>query len=131
MKHFIQITIKPFLIISGLFTASTILLFISPKTALEGSLKLEFIETYRILIQHWGMIVFLVGLFLIISAFITSWRFPIIVFATVEKIFYVYLYIVSSQYKYSQGFFTSALIDAIIVIYFVIYILINYKEHLK
>ena len=131
MKSFIQKTIKPVLIIAGIFTASTILLFISPRTALEGLLKLEFLETYTILIQHWGMIVFLVGLFLIVSAFLPSWRFPIILFATVEKIFYVYLYIISSQYKYSEGFFTSALIDAIIVIYFVIYVFINYKEQYK
>lgn len=131
MQNFIQKTIKPFLILSGLFTTSTIVLFISPRFGIEKMLSLEFLDAYRILIQHWGMLVFLTGLFLILSAFITSWRIPIILFATIEKIFYAFLYFAYSQYDYSKGFSGPAFVDTIIVIYFILYLLVKYKEPVK
>jgi len=122
MKGFVQKTIKPFLIISGIITASVVLLAVSPKSGLENLLKLEFIEEYKILIQHWGIVVFLVGLFLFVSAFVTAWRFPIILFATIEKIFIVCFYLINRQFEFAEGFSTAAVIDSIIVIYFLMYL---------
>ena len=128
MNTFIQKTIKPFLVISGIFTASIIRIALFPKSGLEGIFKLELFENYTILIQHWSIMIFLVGFFLILSAFITSWRLPIILYATVEKIFIVFFYIVNSKQTYSDGFLFSAIIDTIIVIYFLLYLFMKYKE---
>jgi len=125
MKGFVQKTIKPFLIIFGIITASVVLLAVSPKSGLENLLKLEFIEEYKILIQHWGIMVFLVGLFLFVSAFVTAWRFPIILFATIEKIFIVSFYLINRRYGFAEGFFQAAVIDSIIVIYFLMYLFVR------
>ena len=131
MFSFVQKTIKPFLIIFGIITAILVLVAVSPKSWVENLLKLEFFEEYKILIQHWGILIFLVGLFMFLSAFITAWRFPIILFATIEKIFIVLLYIVNLQYKFSEGFSLAAVIDSIIVIYFLIYLFVSWKQSHK
>jgi hypothetical protein len=69
MKKFIDKTIKPFLVIAGLGTCIAGLLVFSPQLTIENMWKLPFVEDYTIFIQHWGMVVLLVGIFMIISAF--------------------------------------------------------------
>ena len=70
MAGFMQKTLKPFLIIFGIITAVAVLVTVSPKSGIKNLLKLEFFEEYKILIQHWEILIFLVGLFVFLSAFI-------------------------------------------------------------
>ena len=85
MKSFIDKTIKPFLIIAGLGTCVAGLLVFLPRFALENIFKLPFVEDYTIFCQHWGLMVLLVGIFMIISAFSVSWRRPVLIYSAIEK----------------------------------------------
>jgi uncharacterized membrane protein HdeD (DUF308 family) len=121
MKSFINKTIKPFLIIAGLGTCGAGLLVFLPQFAVENLFKLQFAENYTIFLQHWGMMVLLVGVFMIISAFKVSWRMPILIYGVIEKIFYVYLYFFNINRSFSAGFQGSAIMDSVIVVYLLLY----------
>lgn len=121
MKKFIDKTIKPFLVIAGLGTCIAGLLVFSPQLTIENMWKLPFVEDYTIFIQHWGMVVLLVGIFMIISAFKVAWRMPILIFSTISKGFYTCLYLFYINYSFSTGFQEGAIMDAIIVIYLLLY----------
>ena len=125
MNTLIHKTIKPFLILSGLFTALIVKVVVFPQSGLESTFQLEYQETYKILIQHWSSMILLVGLFLILSAFIRFLRVPVVLYATAEKIFYAVFYFANRQHDYAGGFALSAMIDTIIVIYFIIYLCVT------
>lgn len=121
MKNFIEKTIKPFLIISGLFTCAAGLNFFLPQFAVENLWKLPFAGDYTIFIQHWGLMVLFVGIFMIISAFKVSWRMPVLLYGAIEKAFMVFLYIFYAGRPFAAGFQTAAIGDGIIVICLLIY----------
>jgi uncharacterized membrane protein YozB (DUF420 family) len=117
MKSFIDKTIKPFLVIAGLGTCVAGLLVFLPRFALENIFKLPFVEDYTIFCQHWGLMVLLVGIFMIISAFRVSWRRPVLIYSAIEKTFMIFLYLSNIGHSFSAGFQGGAIMDAIIVIY--------------
>ena len=121
MKRFIGRTIKPFLVIAGLGTCAAGLYVFLPKFAIETVSKLSFVEDYTVFVQHWGMMVLLMVIFMIISAFKVSWRIPILIYSVIEKIFMVFLYISNTSRQFSTGFQGPAIMDAIIVIYLLLY----------
>lgn len=121
MKSFIDKTIKPFLVIAGLGTCVSGLLVFSPQFAIENIFKLPFAEDYTIFCQHWSLLVLLVGIFMIISAFRVSWRMPILIYSAIEKTFMVYLYFFNINHSFSAGFQGATIMDAIIVIYLLLY----------
>jgi hypothetical protein len=121
MKSLIDKTIKPFLIIAGLLTGTAGLNAFLPQFTLENILKLPFVEDYTIIVQHWGMMILLVGVFMIISAFRVSWRMPILIYSTIEKAFMVFLYLFNTSRPFSAGFAGAAVMDALIVIYLLLY----------
>jgi len=67
------------------------------------------------------MMVLLMGIFMIISAFKVSWRLPILIYSAIEKTFMVFLYLFNISRPFSAGFAGAAVMDAIIVIYLLIY----------
>jgi uncharacterized membrane protein YozB (DUF420 family) len=121
MKSFIDKTIKPFLVIAGLGTCVAGLLAFSPQFAIEKIFKLPFAEDYTIFFQHWGLMVLLVGIFMIISAFKVGWRTPVLIYGTIEKIFFVYLYFFNINHSFSAGFQGCAIMDSVIVVYLLLY----------
>ena len=121
MKSFIDKTIKPFLIIAGLGTAIAGVSAFLPQYAVENLLKLPFAENYTIIVQHWGMMILLVGIFMIISAFKIAWRIPVLLYSAIEKAFMVLLYIFNASRPFSAGFQGAAIMDGIIVIYLLLY----------
>ncbi len=121
MKNFIDKTIKPFLVIAGLGTCTAGLLVFMPQFTIENMWKLPFAEEYTIFIQHWGMVVLLVGIFMIICAFKVAWRMPILIFAAFSKSFYAFLYFFYINQPFSAGFQEGAIMDLVIVIYLLFY----------
>lgn len=121
MKSFIDKTIKPFLVIAGLGTCGAGLLAFSPQFAVENIFKIPFAEDYTIFFQHWGLMVLLVGIFMIISAFKVGWRTPVLIYGTIEKIFFVYLYFSNINHSFSAGFQGGAIMDSVIVVYLLLY----------
>ncbi len=121
MKSFMDKTIKPLLVIAGLGTAAAGLIAFLPQFALQNILKLPFVEDYTIIAQHWGMMVLLIGIFMIISAFKVAWRIPVLIYSAVEKAFFVFLYLFNACRPFSAGFQGAAMMDGIIVLYLLLY----------
>ena len=121
MKSLIDKTIKPFLIIAGLCTSVAGLNAFLPRFAVENVLKLPFIEDYTIIVQHWGMMILLAGVFMIISAFKVSWRMPVLIYCAIEKAFYVFFCLFNIGFPFAAGFLGAAVMDSIIVIYLLLF----------
>ena len=121
MNKFIDKTIKPVLIIGGTVTALAGLNAFFPRFSVENVQNLEWIQDYTIFVQHWGIMVCIMGLMMVVAAFKESWRFPIMLYSALEKAFMVFLAFSNLNYSYSQGFLAPATMDAIIVIYSIFY----------
>ena len=121
MNKFIDKTIKPLLIIGGAGTALAGVNAFFPVFAVENVQGLEWYQDYTIFVQHWGIMVSLMGVMMIGAAFKESWRFPIMLYSALEKAFMVFLVLSNINYSYSQGFLVPATMDAIIVIYSIFY----------
>ncbi len=121
MNKFIDKTIKPLLIIGGAGTALAGANAFFPVFAVENVQGLEWYQDYTIFVQHWGIMVSLMGIMMIGAAFKESWRFPIMLYSALEKAFMVFLVFSNINYSYSQGFLVPATMDTIIVIYSIIY----------
>ena len=121
MKRFIDLTLKPVLIVGGLGTSAALLYAFAPQFAVENIAGLEFIQEYTIFVQHWGIMVGLIGLMMVAAAFQPTWVFPVMIYAALEKAFLVYLWVSNASYSFSDGFLVPATMDAIIVLYSVLY----------
>ena len=121
MKRFIDKTLKPVLIIGGLGTAAAGLYAFFPHFAVENIAGLEFIENYTIFVQHWGIMVGLIGVMMVVAAFRPPWVLPIMIYVSLEKAFMVYLAVSNASYSYSEGFWAPATMDGIIFVYSLLY----------
>ena len=123
MELFFKKTSKIFLLIAGLFTSIGGIVAFFPKIGLESLFNLEYILNYTIILQHWGIMVLLLGIFILISAFKVEWRNPILLFAIFGKLYIVVLYLININNQFSEGFIVSALIDFVLLVYFILYLL--------
>ena len=121
MKRFFDLTFKPFFVITGIGTAAAIFYAFWPRWAAETAGKIPFIPDYTILTQHWGIMVALMGAFMIAIAFKVEWRKPILLYSLFEKAFMVYLVLANGSHSYSQGFKPGAAMDATVVLYTIVY----------
>lgn len=121
MQKFIDITIKPLLIIGGLGTALAGANAFFPVFAVENIQEIGWVQEYTIFVQHWGMMVCLMGVFMVAAAYFESWRVPIMLYSMIEKAFMVYLVTSNAAFSYSDGFYIPAGMDAIITIYSIFY----------
>jgi uncharacterized membrane protein HdeD (DUF308 family) len=72
-------------------------------------------------VQHWGIMVCLMGVFMVAAAFKKSWRVPILLYGLIEKAFMVFLVASNSGQSFASGFYVPATMDAIITIWSVVY----------
>ncbi len=121
MKKFIDVTIRPVLVIGGLATALAGLDAFFPRFAVENVQKLEWVPQYTIFVQHWGIMVCLIGLFMSAAAFKVSWRTPILLYVMIEKAFMVYLVFSNLRQTFASGFMAPAIMDAFITAWCVVY----------
>ncbi len=121
MKKIIDATIKPVLIIGGLVTAAAGLDAFFPRFAVANLQKLEFVPEYTIFVQHWGIMVGLMGVFMVAAAFKESWRAPILIYGLIEKAFMVFLVATNLGQPFSGGFLAPAVMDGILTIYLILY----------
>jgi hypothetical protein len=121
MKKFIDKTIKPVLIIGGVGTALAGANAFFPRFAVEIIQGMDWVPDYTIFVQHWGIMVCLMGIFMVGAAFIESWRTPIILYGLLEKAFMVYLVVSNSGQSFSEGFFIPAGMDSFLTIYSILY----------
>ena len=121
MQKFIDVTIKPVLIIGGLATAAAGLDAFFPRFAVENVQKMTFIPEYTIFVQHWGIMVCLIGVFMVAAAFKEAWRVPILLYGMIEKAFMVFLVVSNLGQPFAGGFLAPAVMDAIITVWSVLY----------
>ena len=127
MKKFIDATIKPVLIIGGVATAAAFLYAFWPQFAVSKIAGLDLVQDHIIFVRHWGIMVGLIGAFMVAAAFIESWRTPIIFYGLLEKAFMVYLVVTNASFPYAQGFYGPAAMDAFLTVYSILYF-ISLKE---
>lgn len=121
MEWFFELTFKPFFVITGIGTAAAFLFAFWPKWAAQTVVKIPFVRDYTIIAQHWGIMVGLLGVFMIVAAFSVEWRTPILIYSLLEKAFVVYLVLANRGQSYSQGFKWGAAMDATVVLYTIVY----------
>ncbi len=121
MKTFIDKTIKPVLIVGGSVTALAGLDAFPPRFAVENVQKIEWVPEYTIFVQHWGMMVCLIGVFMVAAAFVESWRVPILLYALIEKAFMVFLVATNLSQTFAGGFLLPAGMDALITLWSLAY----------
>jgi hypothetical protein len=91
MKRFFEVTFRPFFILTGIGTALAGLGAFWPRWMVETVPRTLFVLDYTIILQHWGIMVGLMGVFMVVIAFRAEWRNPILLYSALEKIFMVYL----------------------------------------
>ena len=123
MRKFIDMTIKPVLIVGGLGTAAAGVDAFFPRFAVEKVQKLDFVPEYTIFVQHWGIMVCLIGVFMVAAAFKESWRVPILLYGMLEKAFMVFLVVSNLGQAFAGGFLVPAVMDAAITIWSILYFL--------
>ena len=123
MQKFIDMTIKPVLIIGGAGTALAGLNAFLPQFAVENVQKIAWVPEYTIFVQHWGIMICLMGVFMIGAAFKESWRVPILLYSLIEKAFMVFLVASNAGLPFSEGFNVPATMDALIVAWSIVYFL--------
>jgi len=121
MKKFIDKSIKPVLIVGGVGTALAGLNAFLPRFAVENIQKLDWFPEYTIFVQHWGIMVCLMGVFMVAAAFKESWRTPILLYGLIEKAFMVFLVVSNVGQTFSGGFYVPAMMDSVITVWSIAY----------
>ena len=129
MKRFLDLTFRPFFVITGIGTALASLYAFWPRWAAETAGKIPFVQDYTIIMQHWGIMVGLMGVFMIVAAVKVEWRKPILTYSLFEKTFMVYLVVANGSNSYSQGFKVGAAMDATVVLYTIVYFAVPRFAH--
>lgn len=113
--------LKPFLIVTGLGTAGVFVYALFPAWATETLGKIPAVGTDVVIVRHWGVMVGLMGLFMVGAAFKPEWRSSILLYSAVEKAFMVYLNIIDWNQPYTTGFHVAAIMDGIVVLWIIAY----------
>jgi hypothetical protein len=121
VKRFFDWTFRPFFVLTGAVTALGTLNAFWPRWGTETLVKISFIPEYTIILQHWGFMLGLTGILMIVAALREDWRQPVLVFCTCEKAFLVYLEVANAGQPYSQGLRLGACMDATVVVYTLAY----------
>ena len=125
MKRFFELTFRPFFILTGIGTALASLDAFWPRWTVETVQKLQFVQDYTILLQHWGIMVGLMGVSMVVAAVRVEWRNPILIYSAFEKTFLVYLVLANRSQAYARGFQAAAAMDAAVVLYTIVYFAMN------
>jgi hypothetical protein len=121
MKRFFAFTFRPFFVLTGAATALASLNAFWPRWAAETVERIAFVQEYTIILQHWGIMLGLTGVFMIAAAYRADWRTPILIYSALEKAFFVYLVVANGSRPYAQGLRLGAGVDATVVLYTIVY----------
>jgi hypothetical protein len=115
--------VKPFFLFTGAGTALVGLYAFLPSWAMPNVAKLPYLQQYTIIIQHWGIMVGIMGLAMILAALVPRWRVPILLYSALEKSFMVWLVLSNAQQPFVSGFWVPCALDSTVVIYTIGYFL--------
>ena len=115
--------IEVILVLTGLATASALVLFLSPVTMMRMLFGQTPSDALSILIvRHWGLLVGLVGTLLIYAAYHAEIRVPTLIVAIVEKAAFA-LGVFLSPFHRRPTVFVMALADAGMAAVYLIYLI--------
>lgn len=117
LAGFFAQTVKPFFLVTGAGTALIGLYAFWPSWAMPNVARLPYLQEYTIIIQHWGIMVCLMGLAMMGAAVVPQWRFPIFLYSAIEKAFMVWLVISNAQQPFVSGFWIPFALDSTVVLY--------------
>lgn len=124
MKRLFDVTFRPFFVITGTATALGTLNAFWPRWTAEKIELIPFNQDSTIILQHWGFMLGVMGVFMVVAAFYRAWRSPVLIFSACEKSFVVYLVAANFSRPYARGFWAGAAMDAIVVLYTIIYFIV-------
>lgn len=79
--------------------------------------QLPYLQDYTIIIQHWGMMVCLMGVAMMAAAVVPQWRLPIFIYSGIEKSFMLWLVLSNATQPFVSGFWVPFALDSTVVIY--------------
>jgi hypothetical protein len=120
-QRFFARSFRPFYLLTGAGTALIGLFAVLPSWATQNVAKLPFLVEYTIIIQHWGIMVGLMGLFMMAAAIYPQWRAPIGLYSIIEKAFMVWLVLFNAKQPFVAGFWLPFAMDLTVVAYTVGY----------
>lgn len=123
LEGFFTRTVTPFFLFTGAGTALVGLYAVFPSWAMPNVAKLPYLQDYTIIIQHWGIMVGLMGLAMMGAALVPQWRLPIFLYSAIEKSFMVWLVLANASQPFVRGFWVPFALDSTVVIYTVGYFL--------
>ena len=123
MRRFFERTVRPFFLFTGAGTALVGLYAVWPSCAMPNVAKLPYLQDYTIIIQHWGIMVGLMGVAMMLAAIVPQWRVPILLYSALEKAFMVWLVLSNAQHSFASGFWVPFALDSTVVLYTVGYFL--------
>ena len=116
-ESFFARTFRPFFLFTGAGTALIGLYAILPAWAMPNLAKLPHLQDYTIIIQHWGTMVGLMGVFMMAAAIAPAWRVPMALYSGLEKAFMVWLVLSNARYSFVSGFRLPFVVDGTVVLY--------------
>lgn len=116
-ERFFTRTVKPFFLATGAGTSLVGLYAVAPAWAMPNVGRLPYLQDYTIIIQHWGIMVGLMGIAMMAAAVVPEWRMPIFLYSAVEKAFMVWLVASNAQQPFVTGFWLPFALDSTVVIY--------------
>jgi hypothetical protein len=91
LYQFFSRTVRPFFLLTGAGTALVGLYAFLPSWAMPNVAKLPYLQDYTIIVQHWGIMVGIMGICMMLAAIVPEWRVPILLYSAFEKAFMVWL----------------------------------------
>jgi hypothetical protein len=123
LKEFFHRTVRPFFLFTGAGTALVGLYAFAPSWTMPNIGKLPYLQDYTIIIQHWGIMVCLMGIAMMAAALVPRWRLPIFMYSAIEKAFMVWLVLSNANQPFVSGFWVPFALDSTVVIYTIGYFL--------
>lgn len=116
-ERFFARTFRPFFLFTGAGTALIGLYALLPAWAMANVAKLPYLQEYTIIIQHWGIMVGLMGVFMMAGAIVPAWRVPMALYSGLEKAFMVWLVLSNARHPFVSGFWLPFVVDTTVVLY--------------
>jgi hypothetical protein len=112
------------LYVTGIITASMLLLFISPRLVMEKMFGLKSDGGAAELFErHWGMAIFITGLLLVWAGYDAAIRKPVLACVALNKAAFVCLVLFNYKKGYVRNFALTLAFDTACVIVFIVYLL--------
>lgn len=117
LQAFFVRSFRPFYLVTGAGTALIAIFAFLPAWAVPTIVKLPWMVEYTIIVQHWGIMVGLMGLAMMGAAIYPSWRLPIGLYSLIEKAFMVWLVLANAKQPFVTGFWVPFALDLTVVIF--------------